>query len=171
MILGMANVAAGVTGAGDKAFSAGGDLLEFNNQLQSNPRKLIETLAYNQRVFARLEALPVPVIGAVNGTAVNASLMACHAALYFSVAACASIMAASSVSVTGSLTVLRVLCLLLPPEFELEAAWFAAALLLVVGRDGAVRTELAVLRLARVGAWAGTAKTGAGSTITEGVLA
>ena len=51
-----------------RAFSAGGDLLEFNNQLQSDPRKLIETLAYNQRVFARLEALPVPVIGAVNGT-------------------------------------------------------------------------------------------------------
>ena len=53
-----------------RAFSAGGDLLEFNSQLQSDPRKLIETLAYNQRVFAKLEALPVSVIGAVNGTAV-----------------------------------------------------------------------------------------------------
>ena len=57
-----------------RAFSAGGDLLEFNNQLQSDPRKLIETLAYNQRVFARLEALTVPVIGAVNGTAVAGGL-------------------------------------------------------------------------------------------------
>jgi len=57
-----------------RAFSAGGDLLEFNNQLQSDPRKLIETLAYNQRVFAKLESLPVPVIGAVNGTAVAGGL-------------------------------------------------------------------------------------------------
>ena len=57
-----------------RAFSAGGDLLEFNYQLQSDPRKLIETLAYNQRVFARLEALTVPVIGAVNGTAVAGGL-------------------------------------------------------------------------------------------------
>jgi len=57
-----------------RAFSAGGDLLEFNNQLQRDPRKLIETLAYNQRVFARLEALTVPVIGAVNGTAVAGGL-------------------------------------------------------------------------------------------------
>ena len=57
-----------------RAFSAGGDLLEFNSQLQSDPRKLIETLAYNQRVFAKLEALPVPVIGAVNGTAVAGGL-------------------------------------------------------------------------------------------------
>ena len=56
------------------AFSAGGDLLEFQEKLQSDPRKLIETLAYNQRVFAKLEALPVPVIGAVNGTAVAGGL-------------------------------------------------------------------------------------------------
>ena len=63
-----------VVTAQGRAFSAGGDLLEFNNQLQSDPRKLIETLAYNQRVFARLEALPVPVIGAVNGTAVAGGL-------------------------------------------------------------------------------------------------
>ena len=53
-----------------RAFSAGGDLLEFNSQLQNDPRQLIETLGYNQRVFAKLESLPVPVIGAVNGTAV-----------------------------------------------------------------------------------------------------
>ena len=62
-----------VTGKG-KAFSAGGDLLEFLEQVQSDPRQLIETLAFNQRVFAKLESLPVPVIGAVNGTAVAGGL-------------------------------------------------------------------------------------------------
>jgi enoyl-CoA hydratase/carnithine racemase len=62
-----------VTGQ-DRAFSAGGDLLEFHDQLRSDPRELIETLAFNQRVFAKLEALPVPVIGAVNGTAVAGGL-------------------------------------------------------------------------------------------------
>jgi enoyl-CoA hydratase/carnithine racemase len=62
-----------VTGAG-RAFSAGGDLLEFHEKLHDSPRQLIETLAFNQRVFAKLEALPVPVIGAVNGTAVAGGL-------------------------------------------------------------------------------------------------
>ena len=57
-----------------KAFSAGGDLLEFQGLLQDNPQHLIETLAFNQRVFAKLERLPVPVIGAVNGTAVAGGL-------------------------------------------------------------------------------------------------
>jgi acyl-CoA synthetase (AMP-forming)/AMP-acid ligase II/enoyl-CoA hydratase/carnithine racemase len=62
-----------VTGAG-RAFSAGGDLLEFHEKLHDSPQQLIETLAFNQRVFAKLEALPVPVIGAVNGTAVAGGL-------------------------------------------------------------------------------------------------
>ena len=62
-----------VTGQG-RAFSAGGDLLEFNGLLQRDPRELIETLAFNQRVFAKLESLPVPVVGAVNGTAVAGGL-------------------------------------------------------------------------------------------------
>ena len=62
-----------VTGQG-RAFSAGGDLLEFNGLLQRDPRELIETLAFNQRVFAKLESLPVPVVGAVNGTGVAGGL-------------------------------------------------------------------------------------------------
>jgi acyl-CoA synthetase (AMP-forming)/AMP-acid ligase II/enoyl-CoA hydratase/carnithine racemase len=62
-----------ITGQG-KTFSAGGDLLEFLEQLQSDRRKLIETLAFNQRVFAKVESLTVPVIGAVNGTAVAGGL-------------------------------------------------------------------------------------------------
>jgi len=57
-----------------KAFSAGGDLLEFQALMQENPQRLIETLAFNQGVFAKLERLPVPVIGAVNGTAVAGGL-------------------------------------------------------------------------------------------------
>ena len=60
--------------AGWKLSPAGGDLLEFHDQLRSDPRELIETLAFNQRVFAKLESLPVPVIGAVNGTAVAGGL-------------------------------------------------------------------------------------------------
>jgi len=39
-----------VVTAQGRAFSAGGDLLEFGEQLESDPRKLIETLAFNQRV-------------------------------------------------------------------------------------------------------------------------
>ena len=57
-----------------KAFSAGGDLLEFQGYIQDNPQRLIETLAFNQRVFTKLERLPIPVIGAVNGTAVAGGL-------------------------------------------------------------------------------------------------
>jgi len=57
-----------------KAFSAGGDLLEFQGLLEDNPQRLIETLAFNQRVFEKLERLPIPVIGAVNGTAVAGGL-------------------------------------------------------------------------------------------------
>src|SRR5581483_7097688 len=53
-----------ITGRG-KAFSAGGDLLEFQALLQENPQRLIETLAFNQCVFAKLERLAVPVIGVV----------------------------------------------------------------------------------------------------------
>jgi enoyl-CoA hydratase/carnithine racemase len=69
-----ATLRAVVVTARGRAFSAGGDLLEFGDQLQSDPRELIETLAFNQRVFAKLESLPVPVVGAVNGTAVAGGL-------------------------------------------------------------------------------------------------
>jgi acyl-CoA synthetase (AMP-forming)/AMP-acid ligase II/enoyl-CoA hydratase/carnithine racemase len=57
-----------------KAFSAGGDLLEFQGLLQDDPQRLIETLAFNQGVFAKLECLSIPVIGAVNGAAVAGGL-------------------------------------------------------------------------------------------------
>lgn len=62
-----------VTGAG-RAFCAGGDLLEFGRELAQDPQSLLDTLAYNQRVLAKLRALPMPVIAAVNGVAVAGGL-------------------------------------------------------------------------------------------------
>jgi enoyl-CoA hydratase/carnithine racemase len=69
-----AGVRAVVISAQGRAFSAGGDLLEFEGLLHSDPQKLIATLTFNQRVFAKVESLAVPVIGAVNGTAVAGGL-------------------------------------------------------------------------------------------------
>ena len=62
-----------LTGTG-RAFSAGGDLIEFDQALQSSGAQLIELLRYNQHVIQRLEDLPVPLIGAVNGLAVAGGL-------------------------------------------------------------------------------------------------
>ena len=67
-------VRAVIVTARGKAFSAGGDLLEFQRALQADPRHLIEALAFNQGVFAKLERLRCPVIGAVNGIAVAGGL-------------------------------------------------------------------------------------------------
>ncbi len=65
--------AAIVTGAG-KAFSAGGDLRQFELQLQKDPASLVATFAFNQGVVTKLERLPFPVIAAVNGVAVAGGL-------------------------------------------------------------------------------------------------
>jgi enoyl-CoA hydratase/carnithine racemase len=69
-----ATLRAVVVTAQGRAFSAGGDLLEFDDQLKSDPRKLIATVTFNQWVFTKVESLPVPVVGAVNGTAVAGGL-------------------------------------------------------------------------------------------------
>ena len=63
-----------MTGAGERAFCAGGDLKEFSTLLDANPSSLLETLASNQRVLEKLEVLPLPVIAAVNGVAVAGGL-------------------------------------------------------------------------------------------------
>jgi enoyl-CoA hydratase/carnithine racemase/acyl-coenzyme A synthetase/AMP-(fatty) acid ligase len=62
-----------ITGSG-RAFSAGGNLIEFEAALKGGGTKLIDTLRYNQDVLQMLEDLPVPIIAAVNGVAVAGGL-------------------------------------------------------------------------------------------------
>lgn len=63
-----------ITGAG-AAFSAGGDLKGFMEDLgREDAAPLIARLEYAQDVFNELEALPVPVVAAVNGYAVAGGL-------------------------------------------------------------------------------------------------
>jgi enoyl-CoA hydratase len=57
-----------VTGAGDKAFVAGADIAEMSQMSQAEGRAFAEL---GQAAFAALEALPVPVIAAVNGFALG----------------------------------------------------------------------------------------------------
>jgi enoyl-CoA hydratase/carnithine racemase len=62
-----------VTGAG-RAFSAGGDLKEFDELLSAGGTRLVDTLRYNQDILQRVEDIPVPVIAAVNGIAIAGGL-------------------------------------------------------------------------------------------------
>ena len=57
-----------LTGAGDKAFVAGADIAEMSRM---SPQQAQAFAAFGQRVFARLEALPVPTLAAVNGYALG----------------------------------------------------------------------------------------------------
>jgi enoyl-CoA hydratase len=57
-----------VTGAGDKAFVAGADIAEMRDLSQEEAKAFAEL---GQGAFAALEALPVPVIAAVNGFALG----------------------------------------------------------------------------------------------------
>jgi len=61
-----------ITGAGDRAFSAGLDLKSAsaagaNTVLTGSTRSEVETLQAGGRVYLALETLPVPVIAAING--------------------------------------------------------------------------------------------------------
>lgn len=62
-----------LTGSG-RAFSAGGDLVEFDDALRSDPTRLLADLRFNQKVMNCVESLPVPVIGVANGLAVAGGL-------------------------------------------------------------------------------------------------
>jgi enoyl-CoA hydratase len=57
-----------VTGAGEKAFVAGADIAEMSAMSPVQARTFAEL---GQRAFARLEALPIPTIAAVNGFALG----------------------------------------------------------------------------------------------------
>lgn len=59
-----------VTGAGDRAFSAGGDIHEFSESVKQGPDTAIrDFVRRGQGMTQRLEAFPKPVIAAVNGIA------------------------------------------------------------------------------------------------------
>src|SRR5262245_19421149 len=59
-----------VTGAGERAFSAGGDITEFSESVRRGPAAAVrEFVRRGQTLTARLEAFPKPVIAAVNGLA------------------------------------------------------------------------------------------------------
>ncbi|HEV7305668.1 crotonase/enoyl-CoA hydratase family protein [Ensifer sp.] len=59
-----------LTGAGERAFSAGGDIHEFSESVARGINPAVrDFVRRGQRLTARLEAFPKPVIAAVNGIA------------------------------------------------------------------------------------------------------
>lgn len=59
-----------LTGAGDRAFSAGGDIRELTDSLEAGTDIAVRDFCRRgQRLTARLETFPKPVIAAVNGIA------------------------------------------------------------------------------------------------------
>jgi enoyl-CoA hydratase/carnithine racemase len=60
-----------VTGSGDRAFSAGSDVRDFENQRGPGGR---ERHAREERVVARLACLPMPTIAAIEGNALGGGL-------------------------------------------------------------------------------------------------
>src|SRR3972149_7061946 len=67
----------GITGAGDRAFAAGGDIPEFKTMSPVDAWMFTQQI---QRVYLEIERLPKPVIAAVNGFALGGGcelMMAC----------------------------------------------------------------------------------------------
>lgn len=71
-----------LTGAGDKAFSAGADIHEFSESVKEGPDPAAKAFVRRgQTMTARLEAFPKPIIAAVNGIAFGGGCEvteACH---------------------------------------------------------------------------------------------
>jgi enoyl-CoA hydratase/carnithine racemase len=59
-----------LTGAGDRAFSAGADIAEFSESVKAGPDAAVKAFVRRgQAMTARMEAFPKPIIAAVNGIA------------------------------------------------------------------------------------------------------
>ncbi|UPK32905.1 crotonase/enoyl-CoA hydratase family protein [Bradyrhizobium sp. 186] len=59
-----------LTGAGDRAFSAGADIAEFSESVKLGPDAAVKAFVRRgQAMTARMEAFPKPIIAAVNGIA------------------------------------------------------------------------------------------------------
>jgi enoyl-CoA hydratase len=59
-----------LTGAGERAFSAGADIAEFSESVRQGPETAVKAFVRRgQAMTARLEAFPKPIIAAVNGIA------------------------------------------------------------------------------------------------------
>ena len=59
-----------MTGAGDRAFSAGADIYEFSESVKQGPDAAVKAFVRRgQTMTARMEAFPKPIIAAVNGIA------------------------------------------------------------------------------------------------------
>ncbi|WP_448202978.1 crotonase/enoyl-CoA hydratase family protein [Azospirillum sp. sgz302134] len=58
-----------LTGAGERAFSAGADIAEFSQAVRQGPGAAVRAFRPGQTLCARIEAFPKPVIAAVNGLA------------------------------------------------------------------------------------------------------
>ncbi|MEM9029954.1 MAG: crotonase/enoyl-CoA hydratase family protein [Pseudomonadota bacterium] len=59
-----------LTGAGDRAFSAGADIVEFSNSVKQSPDIAAKAFVRRgQAMTSRIEAFPKPIIVAVNGLA------------------------------------------------------------------------------------------------------
>ena len=59
-----------LTGAGERAFSAGADIAEFSESVKAGPDTAVKAFVRRgQGMTARMEAFPKPIIAAVNGIA------------------------------------------------------------------------------------------------------
>ncbi|SEN19377.1 enoyl-CoA hydratase/isomerase family protein [Lihuaxuella thermophila] len=71
-----------ITGAGDRMFSAGGDISEFGEM--ADPETAEKTIRRMHDLFNRIEGFPKPILACLNGKALgggNELQMACHLAI------------------------------------------------------------------------------------------